>query len=147
MNKLFMWIAGAVVIAAVGFFAWQKMQAPAAVPQNGLIRVTSPAANALVTSPLSVAGEARGTWYFEASFPVELLDAQHHEILNAGGYQVAAFAAQAQGDWMTENFVPFTATLDFTPPATDTGFLVLKKDNPSGLPEHEASIEVPVRFR
>ncbi|MSR73767.1 MAG: hypothetical protein EXS60_01795 [Candidatus Pacebacteria bacterium] len=112
-----------------------------------MIRVTAPAANAIITSPLTVTGEARGTWYFEASFPVEILDADHHEILNASGYEVAAFAAHAQGEWMTENFVPFTATLDFTPPTTDTGFVVFKKDNPSGLPEHDASVEIPVRFR
>ena len=50
-------------------------------------------------------------------------------------------------EWMTENFVLFLATLDFTQPATDTIFLVLKKDNPSGLPEHDAQIEIAVRFR
>ncbi len=38
--------------------------------------VTSPAANALVQSPLTVSGKARGGWYFEASFPVRLLDDQ-----------------------------------------------------------------------
>jgi hypothetical protein len=96
-------------------------------------------ANAVVTSPLIVTGEARGTWYFEASFPVFLLDANRAEV--------AVVPAQAQGEWMTENFVPFITTLNFTPPATDTGFVVFKKDNPSGLPEHDASVEVLVRFR
>lgn len=139
MNKLILWIIAVAVIVGGGFFAWEKAQGPAVVSQEDRIRVTSPVVGSIITSPLTVMGEARGTWYFEASFPVAILDANHTEL--------AIVPAQAQGEWMTENFVPFTATLDFTPPATDTGFVVFKKDNPSGLPEHDASVEVPVRFR
>jgi spore germination protein GerM len=54
--------------------------------------------------------------------------------------------AQAQGDWMTTNFVPFSSTLTFSTPTTPTGILVLQKDNPSGLPENDAEIRIPVRF-
>ncbi len=142
MNKLIVWIIAVVVVAGGSFFMWKKAQGPApvvVVPHADLIRVTAPVAGSLITSPLTVMGEARGRWYFEASFPVEILDANRN--------QVAITPAQAQGEWMTENFVSFLATLDFTPPATDTGFVVFKKDNPSGLPEHDASVEIPVRFR
>lgn len=134
-----MWIIGAAVVLGGGFFMWQKTNAPAITAHNENIRIAAPMPNGVVVSPLTVAGEARGTWYFEASFPVELLDADRNSI--------AIIPAQAEGEWMTEGFVPFTATLDFTVPATDTGFVVFKKDNPSGLPEHDASVEVPVRFR
>jgi hypothetical protein len=48
---------------------------------------------------------------------------------------------------MTPAFVPFEATLSFTPPASRTGTLILAKDNPSGLPEHAAELRIPVRFR
>jgi hypothetical protein len=48
---------------------------------------------------------------------------------------------------MTEKFVSYKATLEFSAPATDTGTLVLEKDNPSGLPEHDDSLVVPVKFR
>jgi len=104
-----------------------------------LIRIDSPRPNAVVTSPLEITGEARGTWYFEASFPVKLLD--------GNGNQLAIIPAQAQSDWMTEEFVPFKATLEFTAPTTAAGTLVLEKDNPSGLPENADSLIVPVRFR
>jgi len=139
MKKLFMWIIGGLIVIGGGFFTRQKTQAPALVLHDERIRVTTPSANAVITSPLSITGEARGMWYFEASFPVELVDAHRN--------QIAIVPAQAQGEWMTEDFVPFTATLTFTAPATDMGFLVLKKDNPSGMPEHDAQIEIPVRFR
>lgn len=110
-----------------------------ALEKKDLIVLTLPQPNTIVTSPLELTGEARGNWYFEASFPVKLLDAD--------GNVLAQIPAQAQGDWMTENFVPFKTTLEFTAPATDTGTLVLEKDNPSGLPEHADSLIVPVKFR
>lgn len=105
---------------------------------NDRISVTSPAPDALVRSPLTVTGQARGTWYFEASFPVRLLD--------AAGTVIAQTAAQAQGDWMTTDFVPFAATVTFAQPSTATGFLELQKDNPSGDPATAESIRIPVRF-
>ena len=106
---------------------------------NDKIEVSAPSLNAVVRSPLKVTGRARGTWYFEASFPVKLFDGQ--------GRQLAIKPAQAQSDWMTTEFVPFEVVLEFTSPQTETGFLVLEKDNPSGLPEFDDSISVPVRFK
>ena len=105
---------------------------------DNLIRVWTPIANQAVKSPLLVEGEARGTWYFEASFPVGILD--------GNGTELGVVPAQAQGDWMTQNFVPFKAELKFAVPATETGTLVLEKDNPSGLPEHDDQIRIPIRF-
>ena len=103
-----------------------------------MIKLISPKPGDTVSSPLLIKGEARGTWYFEASFPVKLLDAD--------GNIIAVHYAQAQGEWMTEEFVPFTSELIFETPQTETGTLVLQKDNPSGLAENDASIEIPVKF-
>jgi len=103
-----------------------------------MIKLASPKPGDTVSSPLLIKGEARGTWYFEASFPVKLLDAD--------GNIIAVHYAQAQGEWMTEEFVPFTSELIFKTPQTETGTLVLQKDNPSGLEENDASIEIPVKF-
>lgn len=95
--------------------------------------------NDVVKSPLTITGEARGNWYFEASFPARLLD--------ANGKELAIKPAQAQGEWMTTEFVPFEVMLEFQPPSTNTGTLVLEKDNPSGLPEHANELRIPVWFR
>lgn len=103
-----------------------------------LIRVVAPIVNTLISSGYEVTGEARGYWYFEASFPVEI-----HDMY---GTLLGTAIAQAQSDWMTENFVPFKATLIFKKPTTDTGYLIFKKDNPSGLPEHDDELRIPVRF-
>lgn len=103
-----------------------------------LIRLESPRPNQVVSSPMLIKGQARGNWYFEASFPAKLLD--------ANGNQLAIMPIQAKGEWMTTDFVPFEATMIFPTPTTSTGTLVLEKDNPSGLPEHDDRLIVPVRF-
>ena len=102
------------------------------------VHVASPKSDDYVSSPLAVTGEARGTWYFEASFPIELLDAD--------GNKIASGAARATSDWMTEDFVPFTATLVYDATPVGVGTLVLKKDNPSGDPARDAEVRVPVHF-
>lgn len=101
--------------------------------------VDTPRPNSVVASPLLVEGAARGTWFFEASFPIRLLD--------ANGEEVAVLPAQASGEWMTEVFVPFTVILVFEEPKTDTGFLILERSNPSGLPEYAGVVRIPVKFR
>src|SRR3989344_9626442 len=106
--------------------------------ENSMIRVVVPSSNALVSSPLAIAGEARGNWYFEASFPAKILD--------ANGRVLGQMPIQAQGEWMTTDFVPFRASLSFATSTTATGFLVLEKDNPSGLPENAAEVRIPIRF-
>lgn len=92
-----------------------------------------------IASPLTVEGSARGMWYFEASFPVVLTD--------EAGTILAQVPAQAQSDWMTTDFVHFKATLSFpvqTPGSR--GYLILKKDNPSGDPSRDQSVKIPILF-
>lgn len=104
-----------------------------------MLQVESPEANATITSPVRITGEARGNWYFEASFPVKLYTEE--DVLLAEG------VAQAEGEWMTEDFVPFRTELAFPEqPAETTGYLVLEKANPSGLPENAATHSLPVAF-
>lgn len=104
-----------------------------------LIKVQSPREMSVVSSPLTITGQAVGGWYFEASFPIELLDANSQIVGQA--------VAQAQSDWMTTAMVPFTASLVFpAQPAGSQGTLVLKKDNPSGEPQNDDSYSVNVVF-
>lgn len=110
-----------------------------AIAKEQLIRASTPRPGNQVTSPLVIMGEARGNWFFEASFPVVMTDTAGN-VLGQG-------IAQAKSDWMTTEFVPFEATLTFSVPAGMTqGILLLKKDNPSGLPEHEDALQIPVQF-
>ena len=104
-----------------------------------LIRLESPRPNQVIGSPLVITGEARGYWFFEASFPVFLT--------NWDGLIIAQGIATAQDEWMTGDFVPFKATLNFVVDEnvySNRGTLILQKDNPSGLPEHDDALEIPV---
>ena len=135
-----------VVVLAVAGGAYLLINQPPAPGDIGnepdkadLIRLTTPRPNQAITSPLTITGEARGTWYFEASFPVVLTDWD--------GRIIAQGIATAQGEWMTAEFVPFVAILAFTVDKSaysNKGTLILRKDNPSGLPEHDDALEVPV---
>jgi hypothetical protein len=102
------------------------------------IRVESPQANQKIKSPLVVEGEARGVWYFEADFSAKLLN-EDGEVIGQG-------IMTAEGEWMTEEFVPFKGEITFEKPKGEKGKLVLEKSNPSGLPEHAESLIVPVEF-
>lgn len=103
------------------------------------IVITKPTRGAAVSSPLSIEGEARGSWFFEATFPVMLT--------NWDGLIIGEGYATANGDWMTDDLVPFTASIIFTDPEVgQTGTLILKKANASGLPENDESIEIPISF-
>lgn len=99
------------------------------------ITIDTPFPGAVTGKEFGVLGKARGTWFFEASFPIEVLD--------KNGALLAQGIAQAQGEWMTTEFVPFKATIVITKTYTGKATLVLKKDNPSGLPEKDASVSFP----
>lgn len=145
---------GACTLIAALLYACAEPQPPASVvrpreeieptPQppadkSQLIRVHSPKPGALVRSPLHITGEARGVWYFEATFPVSLFDPQRREL--------ARHYATAQGEWMTDDFVPFEADLVFSAGDAREGTLVLYKSNPAGALDQEDQLLVPVRLR
>lgn len=143
MKKLhILFILAVLVISGFVVFAYieqkNRSETPQIISQRG-IKVTYPAPNEVVQSPLRVRGEATGRWYFEADFPVMLLD-ENRNVL-------ARSPATAQGDWMTEDFVPFEAVLEFEKPQNSTrGILVLEKNNPSDLRENDERVEIPVKF-
>lgn len=89
-----------------------------------------------VKSPLTVTGKAPGSWFFENSFPVVLLD--------SNGQVIAQGAASSSKNWMTSDLIPFRAVLTFVTEQSWSGKLVLKKDNPSGLPGNDKSVILPV---
>lgn len=143
MKRIYIFII-LILFAGAGFFAYFKIKEGVApqgneVEKRNLIQVTSPLSRSLIQSPLKIEGRARGYWFFEASFPVKLVD--------GNGQQIGSTAiAQAQSEWMTEDFVPFRVLIEFQSPRTKWGTLILEKDNPSGLPQNADELRIPVRF-
>ncbi len=99
--------------------------------------IASPLPGAATPRSFTIAGAARGPWFFEANLPID--------IKNATGTVLMTIPATAQGDWMTTELVPFSTLVELpadTLPGVYT--ITIKKDNPSGLPENDGSIEFPV---
>ncbi len=107
--------------------------------KDDLIRIDYPRPNQKIKSPLDISGQAKGSWFFEGDFPFILIDWDSSII--AQGYLTA------QSDSMTEDFVEFKGQLNFEKPeGQKRGLLILIKDNPSGLPENDDALEIPVFF-
>lgn len=102
------------------------------------IVVTDPEIASVISGPYKINGRAKGSWFFEGSFPIVLIDST--------GTQIAQTIGEAVGEWMTENYVPFTATIDVPDDAEGAGQLLLKKNNPSGEAELDDFIAIPVTF-
>jgi hypothetical protein len=120
------------------FFSTQLVQVfPQGNCKSDLIYVDLPLPGSRIASPLRIHGYARGKWFFEGDFPVVLADTNGKFI--AQGY------ATAKNGWMTEMFVPFESVIRFKPPRSGSkGTLVLRKDNPTGRPEFDDALEIPV---
>jgi hypothetical protein len=122
---------------------WQKEKAEPENTLDNLIHIDYPATGTLIKSPLTVRGKARGSWYFEATFPIALVDWD--------GRIIAQSYATAEDEWMTDNFVPFQGTIEFENPSFETDFskrgtLIFQKNNPSGLSEYDKALELSVYF-
>lgn len=100
------------------------------------IVVDSPKPGEAVGTTFTVVGKARGGWYFEASFPLR--------VLSGAGSLLKEMPVQADGEWMTTEFVPFSETVTLPPTYKGPATLILHNDNASGLPENDASISIPI---
>ncbi len=102
------------------------------------IKIEKPLPNMDVTSPLTIKGQARGTWFFEGSAPIQLVDKEGNELARTN--------IKVEGNWMTEDFVDFSGTLKFDAPDDERGYLIFWRANPSGKPETKESYRQPVIF-
>lgn len=108
--------------------------------RSDLIILDSPLPGAMISSPLTIKGRARGTWFFEGDFPIILEDRQ-------GGNSAVSYAT-AKGEWMTTGYVRFEGKIQFKSQLSgQRGTLILKKDNPTGLTEFDDALKIPVNFK
>ena len=89
-----------------------------------------------VSGKMTVVGQVEGGYFFEANILVNILGV-NKALLRAGH-------GTASGEWMTAGPVAFTADLDFAGLPAGPGYIEIKNDNASGLPEHDKQILIPV---
>lgn len=105
------------------------------------LRVESPLMHDVISSPLSIKGEVRGYWMFEAIFDIRLEDMNGRELATAPG--------TATDSWMTEDFVPFEAEIEFSPGNATEGKIIFLEAFPAGGLEgnqERRTFEMPIRF-
>ena len=100
------------------------------------IVVDYPKPDSTVNNSFDITGKARGTWFFEASFP--------YIILDSNGTVIYGSFIKTTADWMTTDFVPFTVSVTLPQSYKGRAMVVLKKDNPSGIFEKDASVSFPI---
>ena len=128
------------VESAVSDSASDSVQAPATAALSEKVTVSSPVRGATVGKSFKVAGKAPGTWFFEAQFPIQ--------VRSDAGDVIGRGVAHAQGEWMTEALVPFTAEVTIDDASyKGAARLILLRDNPSGLPENDDAVEFPIVIR
>lgn len=104
------------------------------------IKITNPQPGATVEREFEVTGQAVGAWFFEASFTVE--------VVAPSGDRVAQTIVNAEGDWMQEGLVNFKSEIVQLPSAYEgEATLILRKNNPSGLPQNDASVSIPITVK
>ena len=123
-------------LSGLGLFDSGQPRATYNNADKDMIVVDNVTPGVTVLPSFKVFGKARGTWYFEASFPVE--------VVSQDGKQIAIGHAQADGNWMTEDFVPFSADVQLTESYSGPATLILHNDNPSGDPSRDRSLEIPI---
>lgn len=103
---------------------------------NDLILVEDLPAESAISSPFTVRGQARGTWFFEGSFHVVLTDEDGSLLAESFGHSPES--------WMTEEFIPFTVELEWDAPAGTKASLELMLDNPAGEEGMDRAVIIPV---
>ncbi|MFA5025566.1 MAG: Gmad2 immunoglobulin-like domain-containing protein [Candidatus Shapirobacteria bacterium] len=107
-------------------------------PRSSPVVILSPDISKPLLSPQKIIGLIDKSWVFEGSFPLELFDNQDKII-----YQGKASAPNWIED--TDKFTTFTANLVFKT-TSKSGFLKIKNDNPSGLPQNNKSLIIPIIY-
>lgn len=108
--------------------------------EDVLIYIENPKEGEYISSPVSVSGKARGYYFFEGSFPVN--------IVNWDGLIVGEGYVTAKDEWMTTDYVDFEGEITFEKPQyKDNGWIIFKRDNPSGMPENDYALELPIYFK
>lgn len=137
------------IIAAAGLILYPSLKlngSSSPTPTASLIPDDKPAdleinidSNQVISSPIEITGKVPAGWMFEGSFPIYILDHDKKVIAQSYGEPIEG------ENWMSDNPVEFNATLTFKTSET-SGFVRLAKDNPSGLPENDASYDIPIKF-
>lgn len=88
---------------------------------------------------MTLLATVQGAYFFEGNIGITIEDIAGNILKQTYG--------MATTEWMTTGPVTFTSALDLTDIPPGPGYIVIRADNASGLPEHDKSIKIPVVFQ
>jgi hypothetical protein len=103
-----------------------------------IIIIDSPKPYQKVQVPIIIKGKAKGSFFFEGTFPIRIED--------ENGNLIVSDYIMTKENWMTENFVYFETYFYFEKGNLRKGFIIFEKANPSGLLENKFEIRIPLYF-
>lgn len=102
------------------------------------VSVDQPESGATIGSPVTVVGQAPGTWFFEAVLPIS--------IETVDGEVLAEEIFVTDQDWMTEVLLDFSLEIEFESPDANFGFIKIIKNDVSNIPRNKHFFYWPIRF-
>lgn len=128
-----------IIIFIIGFNLYQRYSIIKKINDaKNIIIIDSPKPYQKVQIPIFIKGKARGSFFFEATFPIRIEDENGNLITS--GYVIT------KENWMSEDFVTFETYFDFDKGDLKRGFIIFEKANPSALKENKFEIKIPVYF-
>jgi len=136
------------VLASLVFDFGRRIPDMTIVDQKALMATTTendtlpivvyiPKDNQEVENPIIIKGKAKGSWFFEGQFPIDLID--------TSGNILSSSVAIAESDWVTEKYINFSSELTYSKSTTTKQVIVvLHKNNSSGNPNFDKQILIPV---
>lgn len=103
------------------------------------IFVTFPNPGGDVMSSVTVEGYARGSWYSEGVFPVE--------VKNVNGLTIGSGEGKANGEWITNDFVPFTAQIALRALYSGPAMVIISKGTQEVGAPSDASLSFPISIQ
>jgi len=95
--------------------------------------------NDLLQTGFVIEGKIKDNFFFEGTFPIEVQD--------MSGNTLGISFATSKTDWMTSDYIEFkTEPINFDKKSNTEGYILFKKDNPSGLSEKDRTIKLKVKF-
>lgn len=151
-NFLIMLLSGLLLIACIvaGFLAWKTQKLvkeiqtiqvpliPTATPNSiSEVNITSIKSQGLITSPVEILGTIDRSWTWEGTFQIEIVDGNGESLNSFPVGVIFENDDDKVGEFSIS--IPFEST-------TESGFIVVHSDNPSGLPENEKTFKLPIIF-
>lgn len=102
------------------------------------LELLEPDFNQTVSCPINFTGRIPGNWFFEASAVAQLIDQDGNEL--------STTIVTTTGEWMTTEPLLFSTQIECPEDCPSTGSILFIKENPSGQPENNDSIEIPIKF-